>query len=54
MVFYINTKRHEYKLLNELENKYGKPIFIIGDYGGKKGLKTISKNRNKKIIKKTF
>ena len=31
---YVSTKRHEDKLLNELENKYGKSIFIIGDYGG--------------------
>ena len=53
---YINTKRQEDKLLNELENKYGKSIFIIGDYGGRKGLKTIStpKIGIKRLLKRRF
>ncbi len=40
---YINKRRHEDKLLNELENKFGKKaIFIVGDWGNKGKLSYIS------------
>ena len=40
---YLNRRRHEDELLNQIENEFGKDITIImGDYSGKGNLKVIS------------
>ncbi len=40
---YLNKRRHEDKLLNKIENKFGKDIIILmGDWGGKGRVKYMS------------
>ena len=54
---YINKKRHEDKILNEIENVYGEDaIFIIGDWGGKGKIKRISTPNMglKKLLSRRF
>ena len=54
---FINKKRHEDNMLNEIEKVYGKDaIFIIGDWGNKGRLKHISTPNvgMKKMLSKRF
>ena len=54
---YINTERHEDKILNEIEEIYGKDaIFIVGDWSKGDKIKYISTPNNKmiKILAKRF
>ena len=54
---YINTRRHEDKLLNEIEETYGKDTtIIIGDWSQKDGIKGISAPAIglKRLLKKRF
>lgn len=40
---YINTKRHEDRILNDLEKKYGKDaVMVVGDWSGKGNIKYMS------------
>ena len=54
---YINKQRHESKLLDELEEIYGKDaIFMFGDWSGKNSIKRISMPNMgmKKLLAKRF
>ena len=54
---YINKQRHESKLLNELEEIYGKDAkFLFGDWSGKTSIKRISMPNMgmKKLLAKRF
>jgi hypothetical protein len=54
---YINKKRHEDKLLNEIEDAYGKEaIFVMGDWSNRGNLKGISTPNQgmKKLLSKRF
>ena len=54
---YVNKKRHEDNILNEIEKVYGKEaIFIIGDWGGKGKIHRISTPNMglKRLLSKRF
>lgn len=54
---YINTRRHEDQLLNELIHKYGEgAVFICGDWDQQTGIKRISvpNDRMLKLLSKKF
>ena len=55
---YINKRRHEDKLLNELENKFGKDVtYVFGDWGNKSSpIKGISMPNMgmRRLLKKRF
>ena len=54
---YINKKRHEDELLNEIEKVYGSDaVFVIGDWGAKGRIKRISSPNMgmKKLLSKRF
>ena len=53
---YINKKRHEDKLLNEIESIYGKATYVIGDWSDKCKLKYISTPNigMKKLLSKRY
>ena len=54
---YINKKRHEEEILNDIENIYGKDaIFVVGDWGAKGKIRRISMPNTgmKKMLSRRF